>query len=112
MDQLVLLGEIVMTTSERERLAPVLLTEGPLGLLIGGSWAPARSGKMAPTTDPTTGQLLTEVAVAGPEDVDRAVAAARRAFESPSWSALAPQERGRLLLQIADVLEEHAEELA
>ncbi|OZM80771.1 aldehyde dehydrogenase [Pseudonocardia sp. MH-G8] len=102
----------MIATSVRERLAPALLTEGPLGLLIGGSWEPARSGKVAPTTDPTTGQVLAEVAVAGPEDVDRAVAAARRAFESPSWSALAPQERGRLLLQVADVLEEHAEELA
>jgi acyl-CoA reductase-like NAD-dependent aldehyde dehydrogenase len=81
-------------------------------LLIGGEWAPARSGQTIATVDPATEQVLTRVAAAGDADVDLAVAAARRAFEDPSWSAAQPSERGRALLSAADAIERHREELA
>ncbi|WP_433273715.1 aldehyde dehydrogenase family protein [Actinosynnema sp. CS-041913] len=95
-----------------DRPAPAFLRGGPKKLLIGGDWVPARSGRTFDTVDPTTEQVLTGVAFAGPEDVDLAVAAARRAFEDPSWAAVTPYQRSRILLQIADVVEANAEELA
>ncbi|WBO68939.1 aldehyde dehydrogenase [Streptomyces camelliae] len=61
---------------------------------------------------PRDGQVLTQVADGGAEEVDVAVAAARRAFDSGPWPRLAPADRGRILLRIADLLEEHREELA
>ncbi|WP_043625878.1 aldehyde dehydrogenase family protein [Nonomuraea candida] len=95
-----------------DRPSPGFLKGGPKKLLIGGGWVSARSGETTETIDPTTEEALTSVAVAGPEDVELAVAAARRAFEDPSWSAIAPYQRSRILLQIADVIENNAEELA
>ncbi|MTD53162.1 aldehyde dehydrogenase family protein [Amycolatopsis pithecellobii] len=96
--------------SDRPRHA--LLDEGPLPLFIGGEFVPPISGRWEPTIDPTTELPLTTVAIAGAEDVDAAVRAARTAFEDPSWSAITPQRRTELLLQIADVIQAHAEELA
>ncbi|GGM95908.1 aldehyde dehydrogenase [Streptomyces fuscichromogenes] len=61
---------------------------------------------------PRDGQLLTQVADAGQAEVDHAVAAARRAFDSGPWPRLAPAERGRILLRMAELLEAHREELA
>ncbi|WP_089104970.1 aldehyde dehydrogenase [Streptomyces hyaluromycini] len=61
---------------------------------------------------PRDGQLLTQVADAGQAEVDHAVAAARRAFDAGPWPRLAPAERGRILLRLAELLEEHREELA
>ncbi|MER7182632.1 aldehyde dehydrogenase [Streptomyces hyaluromycini] len=61
---------------------------------------------------PRDGQLLTQVADAGQAEVDQAVAAARRAFDAGPWPRLAPVERGRILLRMAELLEEHREELA
>ncbi|MGX1472757.1 UNVERIFIED_CONTAM: gamma-glutamyl-gamma-aminobutyraldehyde dehydrogenase [Streptomyces canus] len=61
---------------------------------------------------PRDGQVLTEVADGGVAEVDAAVAAARRAFDSGPWPRLAPVERGRMLLRIADLLEERREDLA
>ena len=72
-------------------LAPVseFLRERPKKLLIDGQWVAAASGKTFSTVNPTTGEALAEVAEAGDEDVDRAVQAARRAFEG-SWSKVRP----------------------
>ncbi|MFF7277267.1 aldehyde dehydrogenase [Streptomyces griseorubiginosus] len=61
---------------------------------------------------PRDGQVLAEIADAGAAEVDAAVAAARRAFDSGPWPHLAPAERGRTLLRIADLLEQRREELA
>ncbi|POX50093.1 aldehyde dehydrogenase [Streptomyces sp. Ru72] len=61
---------------------------------------------------PRDGQVLTQVADGGTEEVEAAVAAARRAFDSGPWPRLAPADRGRILLRVADLLEEHREELA
>ncbi|MEV7325943.1 aldehyde dehydrogenase family protein [Streptomyces sp. NPDC093970] len=95
-----------------ERPSPAFLKEGPKKLLIGGDWVPARSGRTVESIDPTTENALVSVADAGAEDIDLAVTAARRAFEDRAWSAISPYRRGRILLQIADVIEAHAEELA
>ncbi|MDX2911339.1 aldehyde dehydrogenase family protein [Streptomyces griseiscabiei] len=84
----------------------------PRPLLIGGSWVPAASGRVFDTVDPATGTVLTQVADGDGEDVDRAVAAARRAFGDPGWRRLSPLDRGQLLHRVADLVEANADELA
>jgi acyl-CoA reductase-like NAD-dependent aldehyde dehydrogenase len=81
-------------------------------LLIDGEFVPALSGMTFATVNPASGELITEVAAGGAEDVERAVAAARRAFDKPAWTDMNPHERTRLLLRVADAIEENAEELA
>ncbi|HEY1434584.1 MAG TPA: aldehyde dehydrogenase family protein, partial [Thermoanaerobaculia bacterium] len=71
---------------------------------------PAASGKRFTTSNPATGETLAEVAEAGPEDLDRAVAAARQAFESGPWAAMKPRQRGRILMRAADLLAARADE--
>jgi len=82
------------------------------GMLIGGEWTQAQSGETFETVNPATGSVLATVASGGAADVDRAVAAARRAFEEPSWADMNPHERTLVLLRIADAIEAHREELA
>jgi acyl-CoA reductase-like NAD-dependent aldehyde dehydrogenase len=84
----------------------------PKGMLIGGEWTQAQSGETFDTVNPATGSVLATVASGGAADVDRAVAAARRAFEEPSWADMNPHERTLVLLRIADAIEAHREELA
>src|SRR5215203_2063192 len=80
-------------------------------LLIGGEWVAAADGATFDVFDPATGTVLTRAASAGPVDVDRAVAAARRAFEGP-WRKVKTAERGRLIWRLADLIEEHLDEFA
>ena len=84
----------------------------PKQLLIGGEWVDAASGETFETVNPATGQVIVRVAAAGAEDVDRAVDAARKAFESDGWSKLSGTERGNLLWKIADLIEKYTDELA
>jgi phenylacetaldehyde dehydrogenase len=84
----------------------------PRQLLIGGRWVDAASGKTFGVVNPSTGEELLRVAEGGSEDVDAAVAAARRAYEEGPWRRLTPAERQRIVWRIADLMEEHAEELA
>jgi phenylacetaldehyde dehydrogenase len=84
----------------------------PSKLFIGGSWVDASSGETFTTMNPATGEALAEVASGGAEDVDRAVLAARKAFESGPWSTMTPSMRGRLIWRIGDLILEHADELA
>jgi aldehyde dehydrogenase (NAD+) len=79
-------------------------------LFIGGEFVPSASGKRFSTTNPATGERIAEVAEAGREDLDRAVDAARDAFESGPWAAMKPRERGRILIKAADLLLSRAEE--
>jgi phenylacetaldehyde dehydrogenase len=81
-------------------------------LLIDGKLVDAASGKTFPVYNPATGALLAQVAEAEAEDVDRAVKAARRAFDNGPWSKMSPSERGKLLWKLADLLERHSEEFA
>jgi phenylacetaldehyde dehydrogenase len=84
----------------------------PRKMLIGGKWLEAASGKTFPTYNPATGEVLAQVAEGNNIDVDRAVAAARKAFESGPWRTLTASERGRLIWKLADLLESHLEEFA
>ncbi|MFO7262710.1 MAG: betaine-aldehyde dehydrogenase [Bacillaceae bacterium G1] len=85
---------------------------GPKKHWIGGEWVEAASGRTFPVYNPSTGDILTEAARGDGADVDRAVQAARQAFEHGAWPRLTPYERGQLLYKLADVIEQHAEELA
>ncbi len=80
-------------------------------LLIDGQWVDAESGKTFPTPNPSTGATLAEVAEADKADVDKAVAAARRAFEG-KWSKMSARDRGRLLYKLSQLIESRAQELA
>jgi betaine-aldehyde dehydrogenase len=79
-------------------------------LYIGGRFVPAENGATLPSLNPHDNSTLADVAMAGKADVDKAVEAARAAF--PKWSRTAAADRGRLLLKLADKIEERAEELA
>jgi len=81
-------------------------------MLINGKWVNAASGKTFPTYNPSTGEVLAHVAEGDKEDVDRAVAAARAAFDKGPWRKLAPSERARLMWKLADLLEKRLEEFA
>ena len=83
----------------------------PRKLFINGEWVDAAAGETFDTLDPATGEILAEVARGEAEDIDRAVIAARAAFEGP-WSRLNPSERGRIIHRIGDLIEQHADELA
>lgn len=83
----------------------------PKNLFIGGRWVAAASGRTFQTRDPATGQVLTEVAHAEAVDVDRAVRAARAAFEG-EWALWTPAQRQRLLFRAGEAIYAHAEELA
>jgi phenylacetaldehyde dehydrogenase len=84
----------------------------PRKLLIGGQWVGAQSGKNFETRNPATGEVLAQVAEGGKVEIDQAVAAARKAFETGPWPDVSPAERGRLLWKIADLIEQNLEELA
>src|SRR5438477_5678402 len=81
-------------------------------MLIDGKWVAAASGKTLTTYDPATEEPLAEVPAGDKEDVDRAVRAARRAFEGGPWRRMTPSERGRALWKLADLIEQHTEEFA
>jgi aldehyde dehydrogenase (NAD+) len=80
-------------------------------LLINNRWVPSESGKTFPTVNPSTGEEICQVAEADAADVDKAVTAARAAFEGP-WRKFRASERGRLLHRLADLIEKNADELA
>ncbi|KAK7367878.1 hypothetical protein VNO80_09898 [Phaseolus coccineus] len=81
-------------------------------LLIDGKFVDAASGKTFPTLDPRTGDVIAHVAEGDHEDVDRAVAVAREAFDHGPWPKMTAYERQRILLRAADLLEKHNDELA
>ncbi len=78
---------------------------------VGGRLVGARDGATLDSTDPATGATWATIPDAGAEDVDAAVRAARAAFEDPAWRGITASERGRLLLRLADLVEEHADRL-
>jgi phenylacetaldehyde dehydrogenase len=83
-----------------------------LKMLIGDDWVDAASGRMIDAIDPATGTVLARFSAAGKADVDRAVVAARAAFDSGAWVRLLPSERAKILWRIGDLIDTHAEELA
>src|SRR5881392_1111356 len=103
--------DAAMAVAEDLEVAAFLRAQ-PKKLFIGGRWVESASGKTFETLDPATGQVLTRVAEAGAEDVDRAVAAARRSFDRGTWRDLPPAERAKVLWQVGDMIEERATEFA
>ena len=82
-------------------------------LLINGKWVDSASGKTFPTINPATGAVISQVAEADAVDVDRAVIAARAAFETGAWrKKMTASQRGAMLNRLADLIEKHADELA
>lgn len=86
--------------------------KGTKKLLINGEWVEAQSGNTFETIDPSNKKVLAVVSQAGPEDIDKAVKAARQAFENGPWKTMSASERGRIIYKFADLMEAHQEELA
>lgn len=102
---------------ETRKKAQDMIRELPLQLYLNGTWsepipvAPDNQ-RTRTVTDPYNQQVITNVAEAGSADAERAIAAARRAFDESEWSNLSGAERGRILFRIAQEIERHAETLA
>jgi phenylacetaldehyde dehydrogenase len=84
----------------------------PRQMFINGQWTEAASGKTFETPNPATGETLAHIAEGDAEDINRAVRAARAAFEDGPWSRITPSDRGRIIWRIGDLILDHAEELA
>ena len=81
-------------------------------LLINGKWVPAASGRTFASFNPANGEILSQIAEGDREDIDRAVKAARAAFETGPWSRMTASERGRAIWRLGDLIDKHDEELA
>lgn len=102
-------------SNDTSQLLPAVRSflSSPKRLLIDGEWVDAKDGRTFSTVNPSTEEVLVEVAYASDVDVDRAVVAARTAFEAPSpWSRMTPRDRSHLLWRIGDLIDAHADELA
>jgi acyl-CoA reductase-like NAD-dependent aldehyde dehydrogenase len=88
------------------------LADSPKRLLIGGNWVPAISGSELDVYDPTSEKVIASVAAAGADDVDRAVVAARDAFDHGPWPRMSPAARGTVLRRFAGLIDAHREELS
>jgi aldehyde dehydrogenase (NAD+) len=98
-------------TAEKARtVKPPKVKDQPL--LIGGKWLDSASGKTFPTVNPATGETICQVAEGDKADIDLAVKAARKAFESGPWPTMNASERGRLMNRLADLIEQNVDELA
>src|SRR3977135_91361 len=86
--------------------------EKPRKMLIDGKWVNSVSGKTFPTYNPATGEVLAQVAEGDKQDVDIAVKAGRKAFESGPWSKMSATQRGKLIWKLGDLLEQNVEQFA
>lgn len=101
-----------MSITATDVMQTTFLQQQPVKMLIGGQWVESASGKVFETYNPSTGVVLAKVAEGDSEDINCAVVAARKAFESGPWPKMTPSQRGRLLWKLADLIEKNAEELA
>lgn len=104
----------INTSSQIEKLSPAaqaFIADAPHGLLVANEWT-GGEGATFETIDPSTGNPICTVAAATTTDVDRAVAAAREAFDNGPWRTMAPEKRAALINRLADLLEENAAEIA
>lgn len=90
---------------------PEILRKPVQQLFIDGLWCDAADGRDFETHDPATGETLSRIARGGAEDIDRAVSAARSALEG-EWGRMAPSDRQRIMLRLAELVEAHIDELA
>ena len=81
-------------------------------LYINGNWVNSKSGKTFDVEDPATGKKIATCSAGGEEDINLAVSAARNAFDSGTWGKIPPNERGKIIWKIGDLIDEHTEELA
>ncbi len=79
----------------------------PRKMFINNQWVESASGKTFPTYNPATGEVLAQMAEGDREDIDRAVKAARKAFDSGPWPEMSASQRGRLMWKLADLMEQH-----
>ncbi|HTX07354.1 MAG TPA: aldehyde dehydrogenase family protein [Solirubrobacteraceae bacterium] len=84
----------------------------PRAMLVAGEWRGAQDGRTFPIVNPATEELIGELPLASPEDVDDAVAAARAQFDGGEWSRVAADDRARLLWRVAELIERDADGLA
>jgi aldehyde dehydrogenase (NAD+) len=98
------------TAPQARKVQPPKVKDQPM--LIGGKWVDSASGETFATQNPATGETICQVAEGDKADIDLAVAAARKAFESGPWSRTNASDRGRLLNKLADLIEQHKDELA
>jgi aldehyde dehydrogenase (NAD+) len=98
-------------TAEVGRMRPAFLDGQQKRMLIDRKWVASASGKTFDSINPATGEVLATVAEGDAEDINRAVAAARRAFEGP-WSQFKPYKRQMILLKLANLVEQHLDELS
>ncbi|MFQ5742052.1 MAG: betaine-aldehyde dehydrogenase [Acidobacteriota bacterium] len=89
-----------------------VIEASPRKLFIAGEWSDAEGGASFATVNPATGEVLAEVAAASRSDVDRAVAAAREAFDNGPWAEMAARERGRILWRLGELLRDELEDVA
>ncbi len=101
-----------MTSAALADHSPQNFLARPLKLFVDGEWVAAASGETFDFEDPSTGRVIGSAAAGGTEDVDRAVQAARTAFEEGPWSTLPAPERARLMMRLAEALDANADELA
>jgi acyl-CoA reductase-like NAD-dependent aldehyde dehydrogenase len=99
------------TMGAKSTAAVDFLRGAPKQLLIGGKWTAAKSGKTFESINPANEEVLAVVAEGDEADIDEAVKAARKAFDEGKWPSMGPHQRTRLLLKIADLIEQHADEL-
>src|SRR5205823_10345404 len=93
------------TPTKARKVQPPKVKDQPM--LIGGKWVDSQSGKTFPTVNPATGETICQVAEGDKADIDLAVKAARKAFESGPWPKMSAAERGRLMHKLADAIEEN-----
>jgi len=101
----------VAVVQEQKLLCKEFLSR-PKKLLIDGKWVEAESGKTFETRNPATDEVLAKVPEGGKADIDKAVKAARKAFEEGPWRKMSPSERARCLYKLADLIEQRADEFA
>src|SRR5215813_10015322 len=98
-------------TAEKPRsVKPPRVKDQPL--FVGGKWQDSVSGKTFATLNPATGETICQVAEGDKADIELAVKAARKAFESGPWPKMSAADRGRVLHKLADLIEKNREELA
>jgi acyl-CoA reductase-like NAD-dependent aldehyde dehydrogenase len=100
------------TEGAKSSAALDFLRHSPTKLLIGGKWVSPKSGKTFETINPANEEVLALIAEGDKADVDEAVKAARKAFEEDKWQKIGPHQRTRYLLKLADLIDQHADELA
>ncbi|XP_063797267.1 cytosolic 10-formyltetrahydrofolate dehydrogenase [Pseudophryne corroboree] len=105
-------GEEEIVIDYVEKSANNMTIKMPHQLFINGHFTDAEGGKTYDTINPTDGNAICKVSLAQVSDIDKAVAAAKEAFENGEWGRMNPRDRGRLLYRLADLMEEHQEELA